>query len=110
MFPGMDPRAMKAAMKKMGMQQEEIEAEEVIIKTPSKDIVILNPSVTKINMMGQTTFQVAGTIEEREAKAAVTDDDVKTVAQQSGASEADARKALETNSGDLAAAILYLKN
>jgi nascent polypeptide-associated complex subunit alpha len=110
MFPGMDARAVKAAMKKMGIKQHEIEAREVIIKTPDKEIIISNPSVSKVEMMGQTSFQIAGTIEEKEVKAPITDEDIKTVMEQSGSSEADARKALEDNNGDLAAAIISLKD
>ena len=49
-------------MKKMGISQQEIDATEVIIKTPEKEIVITNPQVSKVNMMGQQTFQVVGEI------------------------------------------------
>ena len=110
MMPGVDPRAMQAAMKKMGIKQAEIEAEEVVIRTPEKEIVISNPSVTKIEMMGQTSFQVAGEVSERGIKTELSEDDIRTVAEQSGASEEAARKALEASNGDLAAAILSLKN
>ncbi len=40
MIPGMNPRKMQQAMKKMGIQQVEIPATEVIIKTPEKEIII----------------------------------------------------------------------
>ena len=53
MFPGMNPREVQKAMKRMGIKQEEIDAELVIIKTADKDLVIKNPHVTKVNMMGQ---------------------------------------------------------
>ncbi|MFH1181644.1 MAG: nascent polypeptide-associated complex protein [Candidatus Woesearchaeota archaeon] len=109
MMPGIDPRAMQAAMKKMGIKQAEIEADEVVIRTPEKEIVISNPSVTKIDMMGQTSFQVAGEVSERELKTEIGEDDVRTVAEQSGATEEDARKALEASKGDLAEAIVSLK-
>ena len=65
MIPGMDPKLIKQAMKRMGMKQEEVVATQVIIKCPDKEIVINNPSVTKINMMGQENFQISGNIEER---------------------------------------------
>lgn len=100
---------MKAAMKKMGIKQEEINASEVIIKAEGKEIVISSPNVVKVNMMGQTSFQISGDLEEREAKAEITEEDVKTVSEQAGVSEEDARKALEDAGGDLAAAILSLK-
>jgi nascent polypeptide-associated complex subunit alpha len=94
-------------MKKMGMQASQIDAEEVVIKTPEKDIVISQPQVTKINMMGQETYQVVGEAVEREREK-FTDDDVKMVVEQTGVSEEEAGKALE-ETGDLAEAILKLK-
>jgi nascent polypeptide-associated complex subunit alpha len=109
MMPGIDPRAMQAAMKKMGIKQYEIEAVEVIIRTADKEIVISNPSVTKIDMMGNTSFQVAGDVSERSLEAGISEVDVKTVAEQSGVSEQEAREALEKSNGDLAEAIISLK-
>ena len=53
MFPGMNPREMQKAMKRLGIKQEEIDAEEVIIKTAGKSLVIKNPHVSRVNMMGQ---------------------------------------------------------
>jgi len=111
MFPGMNPRKVQQMMKKMGMQQQDIDAVEVIIKTEDKEIIISNPSVAKVNMMGQETFQISGNIEERatSSEPEINDDDIKTVAEQASVSEEDAKKALEESSGDLAAAILSLK-
>ena len=65
MFPGMNPRKVQQMMKQMGVQQVDIPATEVIIKTDEKEIIITSPSVAKVNMMGQETFQISGTIEER---------------------------------------------
>lgn len=109
MMPGIDPRAMQAAMKKMGIKQAEIDADEVVIRTPEKEIVISNPSVTKIDMMGKTSFQIAGDISEKELKTEISEEDIKTVAEQSGSTEEDARNALEASNGDLAEAIVSLK-
>ncbi|MBI2580416.1 Nascent polypeptide-associated complex protein [Candidatus Woesearchaeota archaeon] len=112
MFPGMDKRAMEAAMRKLGVQQQPIDAKEVVIKLKGSDseIVIANPSVTKVSMMGQETFQVAGEQSERKTlqsqQQLFSDDDVKTVVDQTGASEAEAKAALAKVNGDLAAAIL----
>jgi len=111
MFPGMNPRKMQQMMKKMGMQQQEIPATEVIIKTEDKEIVITEPSVSKVNMMGQETFQVSGQVNEREisSEPEISEEDVKTVTDQAGCSEEEAKKALEESSGDIAEAILKLK-
>jgi nascent polypeptide-associated complex subunit alpha len=106
MFPGMNPKAMQQAMKKMGMKQEEIDATEVIIKTADKNLIVRNPQVVKIDMMGQKSLQVTGDIEE---ESSISEEDVKTVALQADVSEDESRKALEECSGDLAEAIMKLK-
>jgi len=108
MIPGLNPKDLQKAMKKMGIKQEEIPAEEVIIKCADKNIVIKNPSVSKVNAMGQETFQIAGG-EIIEETSSISDDDVKTVAEQAKVSEDKAREALEKSDGDLAKAILELK-
>jgi len=112
MIPGMNPRAMKQAMKRMGIQQQDIEATEVIIKTPDKEIVITNPQVAKVNMMGQQTYQVIGEAEERSIskEPEINEEDVKTVMEQTGADENKAKEAIEKHQGDLAAAIMELKS
>lgn len=112
MFPGMNPRKMQQMMKRMGIKQVDIPATEVIIKTEGKEIVITNPSVAKVNMMGQETFQISGNISEREisSEPSITEDDINTVVSQTNASPEAAKKALEENKGDIAAAILALKD
>ena len=107
MIPGINPKMMKQAMKKLGMKQEEIEAEEVIIKSKDKQIVFINPQVSKINAMGQETFQIIGDYEEQDLEK-FNEDDIKTVVEQTGCSREEAKSALEKE-GDLAKAILGLK-
>ncbi len=99
---------MQHMMRRMGMQQQDVDASEVIIRTAEKDFLFANPQVTKVNVMGQETWQVVGQSREivRETFSA---DDVKTVAEQASVSEEDARKALSGSKGDLAEAILKLK-
>ncbi len=109
MFPGMNPRAMEQAMKKLGVKQQDIPASEVIIKSDGKDIVISNPKVVRVNMMGQESFQVTGDVEELSASVEISEDDVKTVSEQAGVSEEEARDAISKANGDLAEAILSLK-
>ena len=108
MIPGMNPKMMAKAMKKMGIKQEEIEATEVIIKTPEKDLIIRNPQVSKVNAMGQETFQVVGEVEELTPEK-FSQEDVKTVMEQASVSEDKAKEALEEAEGDLAQAIISLK-
>ena len=111
MIPGMNPRKMAQAMKKMGIQQVEIDAQEVVIKCSDKEIVINSPQVSKVNMMGQETYQVVGQAEERSVSSEpeINEEDVKTVVEQTGKSEEEARSAIEEAKGDLAEAILKLK-
>ena len=112
MFPGMNPREMQKAMKRLGIKQEEIDAQEVIIKLQHKDLIIKNPSVSKVNMMGQETIQVVGDIieVERDQKTEISEDDVTTVTEQTSCSKEEALKALEDSNGNLAEAILKLQN
>ena len=102
---------MQQMMKQLGIQQVDIPATEVIIKTEEKDIIITNPSVAKVNMMGQETFQVSGEIHEREHSVVpeISEEDIKTVMEQAGVDQKTALKAIEEAEGDLAEAILKLK-
>ncbi|MEK6875942.1 MAG: nascent polypeptide-associated complex protein [Nanoarchaeota archaeon] len=112
MIPGMNPRDVQRAMKKLGIKQEEIEANEVIIRTDDKEIVIANPQVSKVNMMGQETYQIVGEAEERliSSEAEISEDDIKTVMEQTGSTEVKAREAIEENGHDLAKAIISLRS
>jgi len=112
MIPGMNPRMMKQAMKKMGIKQVEIDdAIQVIVKCENREIIVDNPQVSKVNMMGQDTLQVVGEISEREldSSAEINEDDVKTVMEQCKISEDAAKKAIEEANGDLAKAIMDIQ-
>ena len=116
MFPGvggrgMNPAKMKQMMKQMGISIDEISnVEQVIIRTPEVDIVFNDANVTVMNAQGADTYQVVGTPEKVPRKLEIPDDDVRLVAEQTGVSEAEARKALEKAKGDLAEAILALSS
>jgi len=122
---GMNPRKMKQMMKQMGIDVDEIDAEEVIIRTADEDLVFESPQVTRMDAQGQQTYQIVGDPETRErggddagnvpdgeggdATGGIPDSDVRIVAQRTGASESDAREALEAEDGDLAAAVSRLE-
>ena|SRR3989338_10478605 len=110
MFPGIDKRQMEMAMRKMGIQQQDLDAEEVIIRLKDKEIVIQNPSVAKVNMMGQASYQISGkeTTRALSSEPEISDDDVKTVMEQANVNEATARAAIKKHNGDLAEAIIGL--
>jgi len=102
-------------MQKMGMKMDEVpQVSAVIIRTASKDIVIAEPSVTAINVQGQTMYQIAGgRVSETQPKVSAeigpSEADVELVAQQTGKTAEESRKALLDAGGDLAKAILTLK-
>ena len=102
---GMNPKKMQAMMKQLGIKQEEIDAKRVIIESDSGKIVIENPNVTKVEMQGQETWQISG--DAREEEVGISEKDIKLVAEKTGKSEEDAKKALEETE-DLAEAILKL--
>lgn len=116
MFPGMggriDPRQMNQMMKRLGIDVKEIDGvQEVIIKTATRDFVFTKPDVTIMTAQGQKTFQIVGepTVRTHEVTLAISDEDVAMVAEQTGRSPAEARKALEATKGDIAEAILKLQ-
>lgn len=111
MFGGMNPRDLQKAMQKMGVKQEEIEATEVVIRTPTKDIIVENPQVMKVNMMGQESLQITGNLREapRKLELEISEEDIQTVAEQAKVSKDKAKKALLESKGDIAEAILSLQ-
>jgi nascent polypeptide-associated complex subunit alpha len=106
MMPGMNPKQMQKMMQQMGIKSEEIKASRVIIEGEGERTIIEDPQVTLIEMQGQKSYQITGN---SRTESAISDDDVKMVAGQTGAAEADARKALEETGGDIAEAIMKLK-
>ena len=112
MIPGMNSRQLKQAMKKMGMQQENLDAQEVIIRLPDRDIIITDADVAKVNMMGQETFQIAGgNISEsvRDATPDIDEEDIQTVMEATSATYDEVKETIIRTQGDLAEAILELK-
>ena len=109
------PRNAKRMMQRMGMNMGEMpDVQEVIFRTSDKEIVVENPQVAVIDMGGQKIFQVTGEVNERAletqtAKATIPEEDAQLVADQTGKSMEDAKRALEASDGDLAKAIILLQ-
>jgi len=99
---------MMKAMQRLGIKQEKVDAEEVIISCREKDFVIRNPDVIIVDFQGQKMFQISGTVEEKE-KTGIRDEDIALVAEKAGVSEGKAREALEKTGGDIAKALLELE-
>ena len=132
---GLNPRKMQQMMKQMGIDIEEIDAEEIIIRTADEELVFDDAEVQRMDAQGQATYTITGEPETRAAGAEeaiplgegddgaaagseaddaggageIPDSDVDIVAQRTGASEETAREALEAEDGDLAAAVSRLE-
>ncbi|MCK4884309.1 MAG: nascent polypeptide-associated complex protein [Candidatus Diapherotrites archaeon] len=104
MMPGkINPKQMQRMMKQMGIQNEELDAEEVIIKLRDRELVIANPQVTKVKMQGTVTFQIIGDAQERTL--GIPQSDIEMVMDATSKSEDESKQALEETDGDIAEAI-----
>ncbi|SDA70073.1 nascent polypeptide-associated complex protein [Methanobrevibacter millerae] len=114
MIPGMNKKQMKQMerqMKKMGMKMEDLKGvNEVIIRFDDRELIIDDPIVSLMNVMGQETYQVEGKAREVEIEyeIEIPDEDIEMVANQANVSNAEAEQALIDCKGDLAEAIMKL--
>jgi nascent polypeptide-associated complex subunit alpha len=100
---------MKAMMKKLGMQVEQIEdVESIVIKTPKGNYVFDSAEVTAMTMQGITTYQIQGEPRFEEAAPDIPAEDVAMVAAQTNVSPEKAKQALVATKGDIAEAIMRL--
>lgn len=108
----MDNRNARRMMDRMGINMKEIpNVQEVVIKTPDKEMHITNASVSEVVAQGNRIFQVAGDVEEVEVeKKTFSEEDVLLVQQQTGVSKERAAAALEETDGEVARAILKLSS
>lgn len=104
---GMDPKSMARMMKQMGVQSEDIDSTRVVIeqKNGSK-LIIEEPSVVKITVQGQASYQISG---KTKVETAISEEDVKMVMESANVDEKAARSALESANGDIAEAIMALQ-
>lgn len=109
MFGGIDPKKMHAMMKQMGIKQEDVEAVRVVIeKADGNNIIIDNPSVAKVTMQGQDTWQISG--EAHEESAGVDEEDVRLIMEKTGKGYEESKAMLEKAEGDIAEAIMQLSD
>lgn len=108
------PREARRMMQRMGMSMDAVpDVEQVVIKTSGKEIIIEEPEVAILDIQGQKIFQVTGgkiSEKAKERRVAIPEEDVRLVADQTGKSLEEARRALEECQGDLAKAILMLQS
>ena len=109
-------RDAKRMMQKMGMKIDEIDGvTEVLIRTATREILIEEPVVTSVVVQGQRMYQITGgstherTPSGEAAPPEVPEEDVNLVATQTGKTVEEAKVALKESGGDLAEAILRLK-
>jgi len=107
MFGGINPKQMQGMMKKMGISQQEVNASRVIIECEDKNIIIENPSVLRVKMQGNESFQISGDISEEESSP-FSEEDIEMVIEKTEKSREEVIKALEKSNGDIAEAIMEL--
>jgi len=124
-----DPRRMKAMMRKMGIEQQQLEGvESVVITMRDRELVFDAPEVLAVTAQGQTSYQVSGEAQERARGGATAGagagaaagagapaprpkysrEDLALVMAQTGATEDEARAALDVCEGEVAEAIIRL--
>jgi len=102
----MDPKKVQQMMKKLNLNVQELEAEEVIIRTKNKNIIISNPEVMIADMMGKEVYQISGEVSEADI---ISDKDIEMVMEKTGKDRDAVVKKLEELNNDLARAIMELK-
>ena len=110
MMPGrINPRQMNQMMKRLGINVKEIEnVKKVIIQTDTKEYIFDEAEVTLMDAQGQKTYQITGKPRIVSKKEEIPQGDIDLVAEPTGKSKEQAKKALEETKGDIAEAILKL--
>ncbi|MFX1256443.1 MAG: nascent polypeptide-associated complex protein [Promethearchaeota archaeon] len=125
-------RQMRRKMQAQGIDMDQMDATRVIIEGAEKTLVIDQPEVVLMKQAGQEIYQVIGTAEEylpeefsigapkgieeiepsedAELKPKITENDIMLVAAQANVDRKEAEAVLIDCEGDIAKAILFLKN
>ncbi|ERH10635.1 MAG: nascent polypeptide associated complex NAC [halophilic archaeon J07HX64] len=120
---GLDPSKMQQMMKQMGIDIEDIDAEEVVIRTAEEELVFTDAEVQRMDAQGQQTYNIVGQPDTRELSGGTgesggSDDegddglpqeDIEMVSNAAGVSASRAREALEATDGRPADAIDRLR-
>lgn len=115
MFPT-NPRELKRRMKQLGIDVEELrEVKSITIEFPDKELIIREPQVVVMKIQDQKIYYVSGGTEEVSSKEVkielaptISEDDIRFVMEQTGASREEAINALKKAGGDIPQAILML--
>ncbi|MHA1149256.1 MAG: nascent polypeptide-associated complex protein [Promethearchaeota archaeon] len=122
-------RQMRRKMQQQGIDMDPIDATRVIIEGPEKTLVLNQPEVILMKQAGQEIYQIIGNSEEYapdeiainegveiesdleiEATPFITENDIMLVAAQANVDKVEAEAVLKDCDGDIAKAILFLKN
>ncbi len=125
-------RQMRRKMQAQGIDMDQIDATRVIIEGPEKTLVLEQPEVILMKQAGQEIYQVIGSAEEYDSedfivgekediedtesldetdlKPTITEEDIMLVAAQTNVDRKEAEAVLKDCNGDIAKAILFIKN
>ncbi len=125
-------RETRRKMSQQGINMDQIDATRVIIEGSEKTLIIEQPEVILMKQAGQEIYQVIGQAEEvssenfsigsekiiqeiislenTEIKPIITENDILLVASQTNVENEEAEKVLKECNGDIAKAILLIKN
>ena len=114
-------RQMRRRMSQQGIDMDQIDATRVIIEGAEKTLVIDQPEVFLMKQAGQEiyesliiesgeTYEEIEPLGESEVKPTITENDIMLVATQANVDKQEAETVLKECNGDIAKAILYLKN
>jgi nascent polypeptide-associated complex subunit alpha len=125
-------RQMRRRMQQQGVDMDQIEATRVIIEGTEKTLVLEQPEVILMKQAGQEIYQIIGQanefpsdmvtimsdrdvengeiIDAAEIKPTITENDIMLVASQANVDKKEAESVLNECNGDIAKAILFLKN
>ena len=114
---GMNPKDLKKAMKRLGMEIEEVKAESVTInETDGSKLIVEDPQVMIIKARNQPTMlyiigepKKVELPKESKQEDQINEEDINLVMEQANVDRETAKKALIESKGDIAEAILKLK-
>jgi nascent polypeptide-associated complex subunit alpha len=110
---GLDANKMQQMMQQMGIDIDDIDAEEVVIRTADEELVFTDAEVQRMVAQGQETYNVVGEPERTDrsgdtstddepdeaADEGIPEADIQMVVDATGASASEAREALEAADG-----------
>jgi nascent polypeptide-associated complex subunit alpha len=110
---GLDANKMQQMMQQMGIDIDDIDAEEVVIRTADEELVFTDAEVQRMVAQGQETYNVVGEPEridrsgdtstddepDEAADEGIPEADIQMVVDATGASASEAREALEAADG-----------